>query len=154
MFHYLRYRAFAHETEDREKVRAALRHAAQDEKISFEEEAVEGSHKNRILILEGETRSAPAIKRFFATLLRDDPAGFARLQEEAARRLDENLNFFLRLDKQEAYLGRLALASDEDAITVRGKIRSWAPGQGDEAVQDSLLKLEAFLGDVAGRTRR
>lgn len=151
LFHYLHFRAFAHETEDPDKVREALRNAARVPELAFEETVVEGSHKNRIRILEAEVRSAPAAKQVFAAIRRDDPEGFAALQAQARERLDEHLNFHLRLDKQEAYLGRLALAQGDDAITVRGKIRSFGSKRSGATVEGPLRQLEAFLLEVAAR---
>lgn len=128
VFHYLRLRTFAHATEDPEKVRLALRHAAQDDarKLALEETRVEGSHGNAITILEAEQKSAPAAKRVFQALARDDPKGFDRVVREASARVDDHLNFHLRLDKQEAFAGRAVLATDEDAITLRGKLRQFS----------------------------
>lgn len=151
MFHYLHLRAFAHETEDPEKVKQALTRAAQGADVAWEETAVEGSNKNRILILEGEMKSGPAAKRVFEALLRDDPDGFRRVRAEASKRLDEHLNFYLRLDKQEAFQGRTILAQDEDAITLRGKIRSFAAKRGLAPEAHALGELEEFLLGVEGR---
>lgn len=148
VFHYVQLRAFAHATEDPEKVRLAMRTAACDGKVAFEESSVEGSHGNRILILEADVRSAPAAKRLFRTLARDDPEGFARVREEAAQRLDENLNFHLRLDKQEACLGRLRLGATDDAITVRAKVRSFASRRSGAGPDQALDKLASFLAEI------
>ena len=147
-FHYLHLRAFAHETEDPAKVRAAL-DAASGGDVPWSETAVDGSHKNRILILEGELKSAPAAKRLFHGLLRDDPQGFRRLRDEAPRRVDENLNFHLRLDKQEAFLGRLALAHGDDAITIRGKIRFFGSKRSGSADEEAAAEVVAFLDKVS-----
>ena len=154
VFHYLHLRAFAHATEDPEKVRRALLRAAHAEpgKLDVEQTPVEGANGNRIFILEAEQRSAQAAKRLFEDLARDDPEGFDRVKAEADRRLDEHLNFHLRLDKQEAYQGRVRLAADEDAITVRGKIRSFESkrsGAGDAQARESL---DAFLQGILRRT--
>src|SRR5438067_7078311 len=99
VFHYLHLRAFSHETEDRAKVVAALRHVASDPELEPEATSVEGSHGNKIVILEREVRSAQAERALFARLARDDPEGFARLVAELDRRMDENLNLHLRLSK-------------------------------------------------------
>lgn len=153
VFHYLHVRAFAHATEDPERVKLAMRHAAGDEagKLGVEETRVEGSHGNPILILDAQQTSAPATKRVFEALARDDPAGFQRVRAEAPRRLDEHLNFHLRLDKQEAYAGRLALAADEDAITLRGKIRSFEAKRSADPLAASAAEMASFLDGVARR---
>ncbi len=151
-FHYLHLRTFAHATEDAGKVREALRRAAQDDagKLALEETPVEGANGNRIVIVEAEQRSSPAAKRLFEALARDDPAGFARVVAEQRRRLDEHLNFHLRLDKQEAYAGRVVLAPGEDAITVRGKLRSFEPKRsGNPGAAEA--DLDAFLQGIARR---
>lgn len=152
VFHYLHLRAFAHETEDPAKVRSALDHAAQGAEVAWGETHVEGSHKNRILILEGELKSAPAAKRFFRGILRDDPEGFRRLLEETPKRVDENLNFYLRLDKQEAYQGRLVLAQEDDAITVRAKVRFFGPKQGGVGEKAAAAEVATFLERLAGES--
>lgn len=89
-------------------------------------------------------RSAKAERELFAALARDDPAGYARVEGEAAKRVDEHLNFFVRLDKQAAYAGRMALATDDDAITVRARLRSF-PTPGEDAPARALEALQAFL---------
>ena len=138
-------RAFAHETEDPAKVKAAVVNAAHDAKASVTETRVEGTYGNRILILEADVKSAPAAKQLFGALARDDPRGFEHIVSTARDRLDENLNFHLRLDKQEAFGGRVVLASDDDAITVRGKIRSFESKRSPAGLESSLQQLEAFL---------
>ena len=144
-FHYLHLRAFAHETEDPGKVRQALATAAQGAEVAWSETPVEGSHKNRILILEGELRSNAAAKRLFQGLARDDPGGFERVRGEAERRVDEHLNFHLRLDKQEACLGRVMLAQDEDAIVVRGKIRFFGAKRDVAVERAAAAEVTTFL---------
>lgn len=145
VFHYVHFRAFAHETEDPAKVKAALVHAAHDERMPVSETKVEGSHGNRILILETDVKSAPAAKQLFGALARDDPRGFEHIMRTARERVDENLNFHFRLDKQAALGGRLVLASDDDAITVRAKIRSFESKRSPAGLETSLQQLEAFL---------
>lgn len=149
-FHYLSLRAFAHETEDPARVRAALQHAAGDADLAIEETVVEGSHKNAIRILEAQLKSAPAAKRVFGALATDDPAGWERLLREVEHRVDENLNFYVRLDKQAAYQGRTLLAAGDDAITIRGKIRSFQSKRSGGAQQGALQDLRAFLQGVHG----
>ncbi|HEX2021772.1 MAG TPA: RNA-binding domain-containing protein [Candidatus Thermoplasmatota archaeon] len=148
VFHYLHLRAFAHETEDPERVRQALRHAAQAD-LPLEETDVEGGHKNRVRILEGEVRSAPAAKRMFERLAQDDAEGFERLRTEATRRTDENLNFHFRLDKQEAYLGRLRLGETDDAIAVRAKLRSFESRRSGAQSAQAAASLADFLEKAA-----
>ena len=152
-FHYVHLRAFAHETEDPERVREAVRRAAQSEKQELGETQVEGSHKNRIRILEADLKNAASARRMFLAFAKADPRGFARVAAEADRRMDENLNFYFRLDKQEAYLGRLALTDGDDAITVRAKIKSYQSRKSDTVQAEALATLTGFLRDVGERAQ-
>lgn len=150
LFHYLQLRAFAHETEDVEKVLQALRNVASGGHLEVTRSAAEGGHGNRILILEGEVKSAAAQRALFASLSRDDPAGAGRLREELPRRVDENLNFYLRLDKQDAFEGRMRVTASDDAVTVRAKLRSFR--KGPEASAEAVQALSAFLDELALRS--
>jgi RNA-binding protein len=143
LFHYLALRTFVHETEDPERVRRALRNVARDDKLAIEETRVDGSHGNRIVILEAQLKSAAAERALFESIARDDPRGFARLADEAERRVDEHLNLFLRLDKQEAFLGRAVVTAGEDAVTVRGKLRTFP--KGDDPRRRALREVQEFL---------
>lgn len=145
VFHYVMLRAFAHETEDPARVKAALRLASQDERIQPKETFADGSHGNRILILESEVKSAPAVKRMFAQLAADDPEGFAHVVRTARERVDEHLNLYFRLDKQQAAQGRLRIAADDDAITVRGKIRSFESKRSAASQESPRRELDEFL---------
>jgi RNA binding exosome subunit len=149
VFHYVHLRAFAHETEAPERVLAALRTAAQDEDAQIQETRVEGSHGNRILILDGEVKSAPSVKRMLAALRRDDPAGFEHVASTARERVDENLNLHFRLGKQEAYAGKVMLAKDDDAITVRGKLRSFESKRSGLGQENAIQQLEALFQGLA-----
>ena len=149
LFHYLHLRAFAHETEDPEKVRQALRNVAQGAAVELEETKAEGSHGNRILILEVQAKSGQTERKLFAALARDDPGSVERLRREVPRRLDDHLNFHLRLDKQEAYQGRLRVTASDDAVTVRAKVRSF-PKPGADAHAEAVQALDAFLSGLAG----
>lgn len=144
VFHYVHLRAFAHETEEPARVHAALRQAAQDD-VQIQETYADGSHGNRIVLLDAEVKSAAGAKRLFGALLRDDPRGFDEVAGTLRERLDENLNIHFRLDKQEAYLGRVALARGDDAITVRAKIRSFESKRSGFPLESSLQQLEAFI---------
>jgi RNA binding exosome subunit len=138
MFHRLEFRVYTHATEDEDKVRKALDFASGGAEVV--EAATEGHHGNPIRILEATVERPVAIRAFFGRLPKED---VERLLAEADRRLDEDLFFHLRLDKQEAYQGRLSLADDDDIITVRGKAASF-PAKRERA----LPGLVEYLQDL------
>ncbi|HLE96430.1 MAG TPA: RNA-binding domain-containing protein [Candidatus Thermoplasmatota archaeon] len=135
-FHYVALRAFAHATEDPEKVRAALATLLGDAAVT--QTAVEGSHGNPILILEATAERTADIKAFWR---RVSDSGLApRLVEEIDRRLDDEGLFFVRFSKQAAALGRIELSQDDDAIQARAKPRSYpASRQGARKVLEATL---------------
>lgn len=129
-------------------MRAALRNAARAPELPLTESDVEGSHKNRILILEGELKRNADVRRVFAALAAEDPEGFARLVDEMEQRFDEEHSFFFRLDKQESYLGRSVLTRREDAITVRGKVATFQSKRSGQQQEDAMRILRAFLHEA------
>ncbi len=138
MFHRLEFRVYTHATEDEAKVRKALDFATGGAEVV--ETATEGHHGNPIRILEATVERPGAIRAFFGRLPKED---VERLAAEADRRLDEDLFFHLRLDKQEAYQGRLSLADHDDIIAVRGKAASF-PAKRERA----LPGLVEYLQDL------
>lgn len=142
-FHYVHFRAFAHATEDPEKVKQAIREAA-GVKAEIRETIVEGSHKNEIRILEAELKGRPAIDALFAKLAKDDPTAVPALRRQMDTRLDDDQGFFFRLAKQSAFLGALKIANDDDAIQVRAKVASF-PARRDAAQRILDAYLSGFL---------
>ncbi len=138
MFHRLEFRVYAHATEDEVKVRKALDFVTGGAEV--EEIATEGHHGNTIRILEATVERPVSIRAFFGRL---PPRDIERLLAEADRRLDEDLFFHLRLDKQEAYQGRLSLADHDDIIAVKGKAASF-PAKRERA----LPGLVEYLQDL------
>jgi RNA binding exosome subunit len=141
--HNLCFRAFCQATEDEAKVRTALLFASggKDEKVKRTK--CEGYHGNPIVILDIYIESSRAIKSFFQRLLEVDRKA---LLEDLERRVDEDCAFYFRLDKQEAYLGRLALGEkgeENDIIAVHGKIKSY-PKSRDSSLRSMAEYLSSF----------
>lgn len=120
-FHYLTFRTFAHGTEDLDRVKRALLHAV-GTAAEVRDMVMEGHHKNTIHYLEVEVKGKGAMDRFFRRLEAESPGIAGALRAQLDQRLDDDLVLYFRLAKQEAYLGRLVLATDEDAIQVRAKV--------------------------------
>ncbi len=139
----LSFRVFAHATEDPERVEKALRFVSGAENISRSSST--GYYGNTILVLEAKVADSKHIKALLRSLGTDALRG---LLTSLDRRLDEESFFYLRLDKQEAFLERFVLADGEDVIAVRGKVKSY-PQNRDNAM-DSLRKvLESELERAA-----
>ena len=142
--HNLCFRAFCQATEDEVKVRQALLFASGGKEEGVERTKCEGYHGNPIIILDVCLDSLRSIRSFFLRISSD---GREMLMNELENRVDDDCTFYFRLDKQEAYLGRLVLgeAGDEnDVIAVHGKIRSY-PKNRDAAIEN----LTEFLSSLA-----
>ena len=132
------FRTFAHATEDEGRVEQALRFASGAEDISKIKN--EGYHGNPIIILEGRITRSREIRTFLNSLEHDD---VRMLLDTLESRVDEESMFFLRLDKQAAYEGRIALADNDDVISVRGKIKSYPQKR-----ESALKAMETLLCEV------
>jgi len=120
----LEVRVYAHSTEDPERVvRAVLNVFPEDVgEVRFRRRTVSGQYGDSITILRAELRGSKAravLKHIVQSLGEED---FRRLLSEASSRVDESGNLYVRLDKQEAYLGRVRLM-DSDPIRLKFSIK-------------------------------
>jgi RNA binding exosome subunit len=136
--HYLAFRTLVHATESEEKVFEAMRSATSLEELSRTE--VQGHHGNAIVILEGEIKRSREIDGFFKRM---DGKALEEIIKSLDQRVDDDCHIYFRLDKQEAYQGRITLAEHEDFIQVRGTIRSY-PKNRDSAISSFRKYLESF----------
>jgi RNA binding exosome subunit len=137
----LSFRTFAHATEDEEKVEQALKLASGADEITRSKS--EGYHGNPIVVMEAKISRSKEIKEFFASLPVED---VQRLLDTLEIRIDEESMFFLRLDKQAAFEGRLTLGRNDDVISVRGKIKSYPQSR-----ENALKTMGSILQDVLDR---
>lgn len=137
----LSFRTFAHATEDEEKVEQALKLASGADEITRSKS--EGYHGNPIVVMEAKISRSKEIKEFFASLSVED---VQRLLDTLEIRIDEESMFFLRLDKQAAFEGRLTLGRNDDVISVRGKIKSYPQSR-----ENALKTMGSILQDVLDR---
>jgi RNA binding exosome subunit len=127
-FDRIEARAFSRATEVPERVKSALLNLIPEdihEHIIFTEELTEGHHKNPIQIMSielGDGYAEKAIRHIFSKLPKED---IEELFQNFDRRLDESCTFFLRIDKQAAYLGYIELARVPDVISCQFHIMKY-----------------------------
>jgi len=118
--------AFAHATEDLSKVRSAILKILPDHiayKVEFTRTDMRGHHGNPIVELKTSiARRRDAYEVLQGILSRLPSLDETLLDEELAKHLDERNRFYLRLDKQRAFLGEAVLASG-DAISLMFRLR-------------------------------
>lgn len=127
--HYLRCRAFCYATEDEERVHEALE-AVLPPDSDPARDPTEGHHGDPIVVLSASLESADDI-RWVVERLAGMP-GFDRVITELPERVDEDCSFYLRLDKQRAFAGELALGN---GIELRGKIEAY-PAKREAAIDN------------------
>ncbi|MDD1743162.1 MAG: hypothetical protein LUO85_00890 [Methanomassiliicoccales archaeon] len=137
--HYLTFRAFCQATEDEGKVKLAIRFVSGIEDISVTRS--QGFHGNPILIMEAEVKSKKRIDAVFLSLGQQQ---IQELRDTLDSRLDDDSNFFFRLDKQLAYEGKIVLAGHDDVIAVKGKVKAY-PNNRENAMKVIADYLEGLL---------
>jgi RNA-binding protein len=138
-FHSLNFRTFTHSTEDEERVVRAMVFTSGVSEVSRTKSS--GYHGNPITILEATVGGRKEIDAFFGRL---GKVAIEELVRTLERRIDDECSFFLRLDKQEAYLGRLVLAKKDDVIALRAKVKVY-PRRKSIALEAVARYLESYL---------
>jgi RNA binding exosome subunit len=128
MIHYILFRTQSHATEDVERVREALGHVL-PEGTPVEALETEGYFGNPIRILTArlEKKAAVAFMGFLKQRLPE--ADLKALVSELPERVDEECFLYLRLSKQDAFLGDVRITYAEDAISLRGKLEAYPAKQ-------------------------
>ena len=139
VLHGLTFRAFCQATEDEFKVVQALKFVSGVDDVSRSRS--EGYFGNLILILEARVSSSRKIDAIFRRL---DKSSIEEMIDSLESRVDDECSFFFRLDKQEAYLGRLVMREGQEVIAVRGKIESY-PKRRDAALANMERYLESLV---------
>ena len=136
----LEVRVYAHSTEDPERVvRAVLNVFPEDVgEVRFRRRIVSGQYGDSITILRAELRGSKARRVLRHVVQGLDDADFERLLSEVSSRVDESGNLYVRLDKQEAYLGRVRLM-DSDPIRLKFSIKLNL-GEDPPSVAEKLLR--------------
>jgi len=136
---HLDFRTFCHATEVEEKVKKALTFISNCQEVTVTHS--EGYHGNKILIMECTLARKADIKAFFRRLSLKD---LTEMLGSIDQRLDEDGQFFFRLDKQKAFLEDLSLFSGDDCIHVRAKVESY-PKRREKALENAKVMLQELI---------
>jgi len=116
--HWIEVRTYSHATEDESRVDTALAFAFPE--TESVREVLEGHFGNVLVRLTRRIDHAKSIRTVWE---RWSAAGLVQsLESEVDARVDEDGVLHFRLDKQDAFQERWALAKDSDAIDVRLKL--------------------------------
>ncbi|MHC1586383.1 MAG: RNA-binding domain-containing protein [Candidatus Hecatellaceae archaeon] len=139
---FLEIRALAHATENPEKVCKALEAIAPQEVLGEMEasrQSLEGHYGNPIILITLRTRKRALAGKILVNLFqRLSKPDRSLLLASLDGRIDEGGNLYLRLDKQEAYLGRVKLG---EADPLRVKVKLSIPAKQREKLLEACKKL-------------
>jgi RNA binding exosome subunit len=134
-YHWIRLRATAHPTEDLAKVESAVRNAAGVPDLAVQAEPLETHHGAMGHLVHATIDKSRAVRDALGRILAL-PGAREDLAATLDSRTDDDGVFYLRLDKQEAYAGRLSLTRGEDAVQLRLKMEHYPATR--EAALESL----------------
>jgi hypothetical protein len=141
-------RAYSRATEVSSRVQEALfRIFPQDvhEHLVVTVTKTEGHNQNPIDVLSAVLEGKKNCARAFAHILEQlSPDNVSHLIDTLEQRLDDGCRLFIRLDKQEAYLGRLQLAQGPDVASVQIHMREYP--------KCSAVDVRQYIADVVGRS--
>ncbi|MFW9787886.1 MAG: RNA-binding domain-containing protein [Candidatus Thorarchaeota archaeon] len=144
-------RAYSRATEVSDKVVNAILNLYPEhvhELVKFVSTKVEGHSGNQIQIIGSElsdqTGCETTLDYIFGKLEKRDRE---RLENSLDRRIDENCQFFVRIDKQAAFLERIVLAKGPDVISVQVHIRKHPRCKQEDVMTMLEDRLRAAGGD-------
>lgn len=136
---HLDFRTFGQATEVEERVKKAMTFASGTEDINVDRS--EGYHGNKILIMTCTISRKADIRAFFRRLSKDD---LTMLLDSVDQRMDDDGQFFFRLDKQKAFQEELVISSGDDCVHVRAKVESY-PKRREKALENAKAMLQELL---------
>jgi len=137
-FHYVDLRAFCYVTEEEKRVASALRTFLPEE-FDLERAESAGHHGDRILVLSARVENADGMRTVLSALEDLPDADRQRLEAELDQRVNGNCAFFLTVDKQAAFNGKVRFG---DGLTLRAKVEAY-PAEREAAVENTREYLEA-----------
>ena len=128
--HHVRLTTFIQATEDEDKVLDAIATFIPEEidgdDIIFDIDETKGFFGNPIKVVNVEIKRSRAVRTFlehFKELLSEEDRDY--LLEHLDEKVDEGGTFYIRFNKQRAYLGDVEIDEGADVIQVRIKVKAF-----------------------------
>ena len=137
MIHNIKFRVFVYENENLDDLAQAVLNILPEAEIEAEE--AEGLTDNKIVILSGVVSKKRFTQTFFNTLL--ESVDLKDLTRDLERKIDDNGNWFLRFDKNDAINEKLTIVDSGDAIHLKIKIAAY-PARKDIAIEKLYSSFE------------
>jgi hypothetical protein len=116
---------FAHATEDEDKVEKAMKNLLPEENrdLWITRKTLKGYHGDPITIVTGKIRTKKGATGVLRRVVQElSSLDQQRLLDELEERLDDGGNLYIRLDKQNAYLGKVRLL-ETDPVKMKFRLR-------------------------------
>jgi RNA binding exosome subunit len=143
-------RAYARATEISERVAVAIQSAFPEylrQKLHMSQSKAVGQAGDVIIIitatLEGQEDCEPVLRYIFEQM---DGHSRRSIERSLDMRLDDNCIFFLRIDKQAAFLGNIKMADELDVISARFRFKQYPRCNREEVI----LLIESYLRTMGG----
>ena len=117
--------AFSHATEDEDKVEKATKNLLPEENrdLWLNRKTLKGYHGDPITIVTGKIRTKKGATGILRRVVQElSSLDQQRLLDELEERLDDGGNLYIRLDKQNAYLGKVRLL-ETDPVKMKFRLR-------------------------------
>ncbi|WP_297519828.1 RNA-binding protein [Thermococcus sp.] len=128
--HHVRLTTFIQATEDEDKVLDAIATFIPDEidedDVLFDIDETRGFFGNPIKVINVEIKRSRAVRQFlehFKELLSEKDRRY--LLENLDEKIDEEGTFYVRFNKQKAYLGEAEIDEGADVVQVRIKVKAF-----------------------------
>ena len=117
--------AFTHATEDEDKVEEAMKNLLPEENrdLWLTRKTLKGYHGDPITIVTGKIRTKKGATGVLRRVVQElSSLDQQRMLNETEERLDEGGNLYIRLDKQNAYRGKVSLLKT-DPVKMKFRLR-------------------------------
>ena len=145
-------RAYSRATEVSDKVVAAILNLYPEkfrELLELESTKVEGQSGDEILIFGSKLKDKEGCETTLDYILgKLEEGDRRRLSYSLTRRIDSNCLFFIRIDKQAAFLDEIVLEKGPDVIIVKIHIRQYPRCRQEDVMKMLEDRLRATGGDV------
>ena len=145
-------RAYSRATEMSDRVVIAILNLYPEkyrELVKFESTKVEGQSGDEILIVGSKLKDREGCETTLDYILgKLDERNRRRLLNTLTRRINRNCLFFIRIDKQAAFLDEIVLEKGPDVIIVKIHIRQYPRCRQEDVMKMLEDRLRATGGDV------
>jgi RNA binding exosome subunit len=145
MLNSIKLSAIVHATEDEDKVLEAIElfipEDVDEEKINLEVVETRGYFGNPINIINVsvEGKETKKIFKHIMDLIKSDEKNINKLKKDLHLRIEDN-KFYVRFDKQRAYLGKCRVIDGDDVVRAVFNFKIFAPKNKEEKVKEIIAK--------------